>query len=437
MLTFVAAAFAVSALAQSDTGARTPALDSSVAVATFDSAWRMVGASLKGRGVTGLDWNAVSRELRPRAARAASDSALRAVIAEMLGRLGESHFAILPPVPAPASTGANRISTLGSAGMALRVVDGRMMVWRVDANGAAARAGVVPGWTVERIDEMPVPTLGVADSIGPRRLAAVGGAMAALRGAPGSDIHLVARDLHGTTQDLTFARDSVRGPTFRFGNLPPLPTSVDVARRALPDGSCVGVVRFEYWMPPAMLQLDRAIDSLRTCAGIVLDLRGNLGGVAAMIMGVSGHFLNAPKTLGTMRSRTDTMRFVANPRFATDAGAPVTPYAGSLAIVVDGLSASTSEMFAAALQSLGRARVFGERTPGQALPALATKLPTGDVLMHVVADFVTSDGSRLEGKGVVPDEVVPLNRPDVVARRDAALEAAIRWAGGQTRASNR
>jgi carboxyl-terminal processing protease len=433
MLTLVSAALAASIVAQPDTGTRAPVLDSSLAVATFDSAWRIVGASLTGRGVTGLDWDAVGRELRPRAARAASDSALRDVIADMLGRLGESHFAILPPVPAPATSAAGRISTLGSAGMTVRVVDNRMTVWRVDAGGPAARAGVVPGWTVDRIDGMTLPTLGPADSIGPRRLAAVGGAMSALRGAPQSDVHLVARDLQGTARDLTFARDSVRGPTFRFGNLPPLPTSVDVDRRTLPDGRCVGIVRFEYWMPPAMKPLDRAIDSLRTCAGIVMDLRGNLGGVAAMMMGVSGHFLNDAKTLGTMRSRTDTMRFVANPRRATDAGTPVEPYAGSLAIVVDGLSASTSEMFAAALQSLGRARVFGERTPGQALPALATKLPTGDVLMHVVADFVMPDGSRLEGKGVLPDEVVPLTRPDVVAGRDAALEAALRWAAGPTR----
>ena len=435
MLTFVAAAVAASVITQSDTGTRAPVLDSSLAVATFDSAWRMVGASLNGRGVTGLNWNAVGRELRPRAARAASDSALRTVIADMLGRLGESHFAILPPVPAPTTSAANRISTLGSAGMSVRLVDGRMTVWRVDPAGPAARAGVAPGWTVERIDAMTIPTLGAADSIGPRRLAALGGAMSALRGAPGSDVHVVGRDLQGNTRELTFARDSVRGPTFRFGNLPPLPTSVNVVRRTLPDGRCVGVVHFEYWMPPAMPPLDRAIDSLRTCAGIVLDLRGNLGGVAAMMMGVSGHFLNDAKTLGTMRSRSDTMRFVANPRRATDAGTPVEPYAGSLAIVVDGLSASTSEMFAAALQSLGRARVFGERTPGQALPALATKLPTGDVLMHVVADFVTPDGSRLEGKGVVPDELVPLTRADVVAGRDAALEAAVRWAAAQMRTS--
>jgi carboxyl-terminal processing protease len=84
-------------------------------------------------------------------------------------------------------------------------------------------------------------------------------------------------------------------------------------------------------------------------------------------------------------------------------------------------------MFAAAMQALGRARVFGERTAGQALPAMATRLPTGDVLMHVVADFVAPDGTRIEGRGVVPDELTPLTAADLGTGRDAPLEAALRW----------
>ena len=180
-------------------------------------------------------------------------------------------------------------------------------------------------------------------------------------------------------------------------------------------------------MVPIMSTLDRAVDSVRSCAGIVLDLRGNLGGVAGMMMGVAGHFLTEERTLGIMRTRGEEMRFVANPRRSTDAGVPVEPYAGPVAILVDGMSASTSEMFAAGLQALGRARVFGERTAGQALPAMATKLPSGDVLMHVVADFVAADGTRIEGRGVMPDELVRLDRRDIVANRDAPLEAALRW----------
>jgi carboxyl-terminal processing protease len=146
-----------------------------------------------------------------------------------------------------------------------------------------------------------------------------------------------------------------------------------------------------------------------------------------MMMGVAGHFMDEPRTLGIMRSGGEEMRFVANPRRATDTGVSVAPFAGDVAVLVDGLSASTSEMFAAAMQALGRARLFGERTAGQALPAMATRLPSGDVLMHVVADFVAPDGRAIEGHGVTPDEVVPLTEADLVAGRDAPLEAAIRW----------
>jgi len=413
---------------QPDTGSRERAIDSALAVATFDSAWRTVGTSLEGRGVTRIDWAAVRRELAPRAARARSDVELRGVIDDMLRRLGESHFAILPAPPSARTDAASSDGgTLGSAGVAVRLVDRDLVVWRVDRTGAARRAGVVPGWRVERIDEFTPPALGAADSIGLKRLGVLTGALGALRGAAGSRVHLVMRDPAGRRHDVTFARDTLRGPLARFGNLPPLPASLEFERRSLGDGRCVGLIRFEYWMPPVMPALDSAVDASRACAGIVLDLRGNLGGVAAMMMGTAGHFLSEPKTLGTMRTRGEEMRFAANPRRVSAAGTPVEPFGGSLAIVIDGLSASTSEMFAAGLQALGRARVFGERSAGQALPAIATRLPTGDVLMHVVADFVAADGSRIEGRGAVPDEMVPLLAADVLAERDAPLAAALGW----------
>jgi carboxyl-terminal processing protease len=94
---------------------------------------------------------------------------------------------------------------------------------------------------------------------------------------------------------------------------------------------------------------------------------------------------------------------------------------------MDGLSGSASECFAGGMQSLGRARVFGQRSMGQALPALFDRLPNGDVLIHAYGDFVTATGERLEGRGVVPDEEVPLRREDLLAGRDATLERALAW----------
>jgi carboxyl-terminal processing protease len=146
-----------------------------------------------------------------------------------------------------------------------------------------------------------------------------------------------------------------------------------------------------------------------------------------MINGVAGHLFAAPELLGRMKMRGAELELRANPRLVTPEGVRVEPYAGPVAVLVDELTASASECFAGALQSLGRARIFGRQTLGQALPALTRRLTNGDVLMYVVGDFVTATGRRLEGEGVLPDEVVPLSLPVLRTGTDATLEAALRW----------
>ena len=146
-----------------------------------------------------------------------------------------------------------------------------------------------------------------------------------------------------------------------------------------------------------------------------------------MIMGISGHFLNERKPLGTMKTRDAELKFAANPRLVNAAGQRVEPFSGPVAILVDALTGSASECFAGGLQALGRARVFGQTSMGQALPAFFAKLPNGDVLIHATGDFVTADGTRLEGRGVVPDETVTITRSELLAGRDSTLEAALKW----------
>jgi carboxyl-terminal processing protease len=199
------------------------------------------------------------------------------------------------------------------------------------------------------------------------------------------------------------------------------------SNRLTNSAGCVGVIRFNIFMTPVMPQFEDAMAGLRQCRGIVLDLRGNLGGLGAMIMGISGHFFANPETLGTMRLREATMRYVANPVRVSRTGQAMQPYDGPIAVVVDELSASTTEILAAALQRLGRARVFGTPSAGQALPALLSTLPNGDRLMYVIADFTGPGGKRIEGAGVIPDETTPLSRARLLAGRDEALESAVRW----------
>jgi carboxyl-terminal processing protease len=102
-------------------------------------------------------------------------------------------------------------------------------------------------------------------------------------------------------------------------------------------------------------------------------------------------------------------------------------FLGPVALLIDSGSASTSEIMAAGLQEAGRARIFGESSPGAALPSNFKTLPTGDLFQYAIADLQTPNGILIEGRGVTPDELVPCTRADLAAGRDPALEAARRW----------
>ena len=152
-----------------------------------------------------------------------------------------------------------------------------------------------------------------------------------------------------------------------------------------------------------------------------------------MSTGVAGHFIDSALTLGTMIQRGSIQRYIVNPQRVDRHMQRVQPYAGPLALVVDELSISTTEIFAAGLQELGRARVFGVQTAGESLPSVAERLPDGDILYHAVANFLSPKGRAVEGAGVRPDVVVPVTRSALLKGSDPALDAAIAWGAKSAR----
>lgn len=416
-------------------------IDSTLARLTFDSAWSIVARAHYDTAYNGVDWDGVRTELRPRATAALTTSALRSVIMDMLGRLGESHFGLIPhdaaSALASADDGAAGSARDGRAGVEFRLVgDGaagdQLVAWRVDPAGAAAAAGVRTGWVVVSIDNRSVaPRLEALAALpqADRRVARTRLQMqmnAELTGAAGDRRPITFRRGDDTVAERTLVLRPGAGDMIVFGSLPPTLARLQADRVPI-DGGCAGVIRLSVWLVPLSPQFDRAVDELRDCAGIVVDLRGNPGGVAGMVMGAAGHFVNDTLPLGYMKTRTAELRFKANPRRVRADGTRTEPFAGRLAVLTDELTASTSEFFADGLQALGRARVFGTRSAGQALPALLTQLPNGDVMMYVVADFTGPHGSRIEGRGVVPDVVVETTLDDLLQQRDAPLMAALDW----------
>lgn len=405
------------------------------AIETFDAAWRIVRDSHFDERFNGVNWDAVSTELRPRAASAATVGDLRRVIRDMLGRLGQSHFALIPMTADRADDDARDLS--GTPGFDVRLVGRDLLVTTVDARGSAAAAGVRPGWKLTAIDGTTVAGLlgTLSEALEPRLLNVEAWRLlhARLRGPSGSRARMAFEDGAGRPVDVDVQRHPEEGQAVTVGNLPTMFVRVQAHEAETPRGRPVGVIHFNVWMAAVDPLLQQAVDRFRANHGIVLDLRGNPGGLAAMLMGVSGHFIDERKVLGVMKTREGELRFPVNPRRVSAAGERVQPFAGPVAILVDALSGSASECFTGGMQSVGRVRVFGQRTMGQALPALFSRLPNGDVLIHAYGDFVTADGTRLEGRGVIPDQLVPLERADLLAGRDRTMEAALAWidtAGG-------
>ena len=394
-----------------------------LAVASFEDVWQTINDSYYDPAFGGVDWPAVRRELLPRAQAALSAEDVRAVIREMIGRLGRSHFDLLSE-----STALPGAATVP---IEIRVQASEVVVTRVGRDTPAFRAGLRPGQVLLAIDGVAADAWRPASAVTDPRARdqkTWEAAFRALHGDDRSKASLRVRDLDGREHAVGVERDEGSGDVRTFGNIAVRRGTLDTTRVRTPGGREVGVIAFNMWMTDVSAAFDSAIDTFRSADGLVIDLRGNPGGLVGMIFGIAGHLLAEPLVLGTMRTRTSpSLVFKANPRFSTADGRRVTPFAGRVAILVDEQTASTSEIFTGALQSLGRARVMGRQTMGQAMPASTKTLPNGDVLLYVVGDFVTTTGRSLEGAGVVPDETVPLSKAALAAGRDAALEAALAW----------
>ena len=448
-----------------------PATNAAINAATFDAVWTTVRDSHWDATLGGVDWNAVRAELLPKATAAESNEALRAVLTDALSRLQQSHFAIIPGEfanteestvqdphaddasaarPAAVATQPTPAAREGQSGAEISFMPhaGNAGTWdaivvAIEPGSPAERAGITPGMRVTKIANGTIDTIaGVADHLPPgdglERYQRAQMAHTATTGDPGTTRSWELETVDGSTltTDVTYERDS--RPHTKFGSLPALPTELtwrhldetERQRWGATDHE-IGLIRFNIWLIPVARPFDIAMDTLRSADGIIIDLRGNPGGIGAMAMGIAGHFTAEPRDLGEMKTRDVTLQFKTNPRTVSSTGVAVTPYAGPVAILVDDSTASTSEIFAGGLQFLKRAKVFGTRTAGAALPAITMTLPNGDVFLHAIADYRLPDGSALEATGVVPDNARPYTRADYAALGDPAMAEAVRWIASQ------
>jgi carboxyl-terminal processing protease len=399
-------------------------------VDSFELVWTTVRDKHWDPKLNGVDWQAVHDELRPKVEKAATQDEARDTMSDMLSRLKQTHFGIVPidaykELDQKDDTGKSSPSD-GDPGLDLRMVDGHALVTFVAPDSPAASKGVKPGWEILRIEgkelapgmakvHAALHSVMVAELLETRSISE------RLEGPIDKSVEVEFLDGKDRKVTLKLGRAGPRGIQTVMGNLPPLHFWVETRR--IHD---IGYIQLNLFFEPEAVKtaVQKLMAECQDCKGFVIDLRGNPGGIGGMAMGLAGWFTSENGLrLGTMYLRTTSIKFAVFPR--------PDPFRGPLAILVDGCSASTSEIFAGGMQDLKRARVFGTHTAGAALPSLFQKLPNGDGFQYAIANYISEGGKPLEGVGVTPDQEVKLTRHQLLEGQDPVLDAAVSWIHGQ------
>ncbi|HET6150381.1 MAG TPA: S41 family peptidase [Polyangia bacterium] len=387
----------------------------------LDAAWKLVRDKHYDKSLGGLDWTAVRARYEPLALGAPSNAAFYRTLNQMIGELGQSHMVISGPGAEDGAADADEVAT-GTAdpGITVRVIENRPTITRVRAGSPAERAGLSPGFIVTQIGGRDLrldptsqrPLRPVEERFALRRRA-----QQRLMGPAGTKVSVAFLDNDDRPGQALLAREQPAAAPVELGYLPPLYPEVRVEQRG-----DIGILAFNiFLLQPVMTDIKRAIDGFRArgARALIIDLRGNPGGQAAMAIPIVARLVSEPLTLGTLQFRDFNQVLVARPEMR------VVPFSGAVAVLTDEGTASAAEILAAGLQEAKRGVVVGDVTLGAVLPSVIEALPGGAVMQYVVADFKTPKGVLLEGRGVVPDRRVIETRAGLRSGRDPVIDAAL------------
>ncbi|MFM7108564.1 MAG: S41 family peptidase [Planctomycetaceae bacterium] len=323
----------------------------------------------------------------------------------------------------------------GGVGLELAIDDrtGGLTVATPLPGGPAARAGIGAGDRVTAIDGHSTAGMALRDAV------------ARLRGEPGAPVTLSVAPGDGATdsgdaaaRDVRLVREVVQVE------------SVEGDRR-LPDGTWdwwlegepgIALVRITGFGERTAAELEEALARVaagqfsdagppKPLRGVVIDLRGNPGGLVTAAVDVCDLFLDEGVIVSTRGRRQPTRDGVATPpQDVRRANAGAVLAGVPIALLVDGMTASAAEIVAACLQDHGRARVVGSRTYGKGTVQSILPLAGGGLLKLTTSEYLRPDGTSIDRRrdagadddwGVSPDDGF------AVAPTSASLERLARW----------
>lgn len=289
--------------------------------------------------------------------------------------------------------------SFSGVGMELGIREGALTVVAPIKGTPADRAGVLSGDAVLSINGVPAADMAVEEAV--KRI----------RGEKGTTVTIVFGRGQGT-YERTITRDTISIPI--------------VTTRA--EGGVFIIEMYSFSAnSPALFRSALREFVLSGKRELILDLRGNPGGYLEASVSMASYFLPVGEVVVTEEYQGNRSNIVHRSQgYNVFAGRTL-----KMAVLINGGSASASEILAGALQQHGVAALVGERTFGKGSVQQLIEIGNGSELKVTVAEWLTPNGTSISDGGLTPDIEVARTPEDRAQNRDPQLEAAKRWLAGQ------
>jgi len=361
-------------------GGATAALALNDAQQLVVESWRLVNQSyVDPQRFEAIQWKRLRQKTLERPIQTSGDA--YDAIDALLAPIGDPYTRLLRPT----EWAALRSNTQGSVNgvglqLGLRGEDPAVVVIAPLEGSPAAEADIGSGWEVRRVDGQPAAELGLEATA------------ARLRGPAGTRVLLELVPPGERPRELDLTRRQV--------DLQPVRS-----RLIEHNGHQLGYLRITQFAEPVPAQVAERLEALQRQGvdGLVLDLRNNSGGLVSAGLAVANTLLDGAPIVETMNREG-----FADPQQA----GPGQLYGGPMVTLVNGGTASASEILAGALQDDGRSPLLGSRTFGKGLIQTLIGLGgDGSGLAVTVARYVTPSGRDIQNLGIEPDQLLPQPEP--------------------------
>ncbi|MBS1475494.1 MAG: S41 family peptidase [Lachnospira sp.] len=265
--------------------------------------------------------------------------------------------------------------------------EGGVLLVDVYDNGAGYQAGLRSGDRVVNVDGRDITDMEISSAV------------ALIKGDKGTSVTL---EVIRGTERLTFSavRDAVEAKTVSY---------------TLLDNN-IGYLSISQFEEVTTKQFKAAVEDLQSqgMKGLVIDIRNNPGGLLDTVVGMLKYMLPDGLIVYTEDKQGNRKEYK---------GQDNDEFNLPLAVIVNGNSASASEIFAGAIQDYGKGTIIGTQTYGKGIVQTVKPLTDGSAIKFTIAKYFTPKGQDIHGKGVTPDMVVEY---DTDADVDTQLDAAIK-----------